>query len=89
MQQPGSGQRQRGDVVAERPHEVLLDRPQRRPEEGDGVRRGPQIAGDERQVGGLDGETSVPVPIARPRSGLTSARPDVYDRRRRTGGKHP
>ena len=46
----GSGR----DVVAERPEQVLLDRPQRRAAEADGVGGGAQVAGDERQVRGLD-----------------------------------
>ena len=42
------------DVVAEGPRQVLPDRPQRRAAQADGVRGGPQVARDEREVGGLD-----------------------------------
>ena len=54
VEQADRGQRHGGDVVAEGPAEVLLDRPQRRAREADGVAGGAQVAADERQVGGLD-----------------------------------
>ena len=44
VEQAGGGERQRGDVVAERPAEVLLDRAQRRAREADRVGRGAQVA---------------------------------------------
>jgi hypothetical protein len=56
VEQADRGQRDRGDVVAEGPAEVLLDRAQRGAAEADGVGGGAQVAGDEREVGGLDGD---------------------------------
>ena len=54
LSRPGDGERDRGDVVGERPEEVALDRAERPPREPDRVGRGAQVAGDERQVGRLD-----------------------------------
>ena len=50
----GRRERQRGDVVGERPEEVALDRRQRPPREANRVAGGVEIAGDERQVARLD-----------------------------------
>ena len=69
----GGGQRDRGDVVAEGPAEVLLDRPQRRAATG-GSRRRPRAGRRETSVrSDASIATSVPVPIARPRSACASA----------------
>ena len=53
-QKPRDRERDRGHVVGERPEEVLLDRPQRAAREPDRIHRGTEVAGDERQVAGLD-----------------------------------
>ncbi len=53
-QQPGDRERDRGDVVGERPEEVLLDRAQRAAGEPDRIDGCTEVAGDERQVAGLD-----------------------------------
>ena len=54
VQQPGDGERDRGDVVGERPEEVALDRGERAAREPDRVGGRAQVAGDEREVGRLD-----------------------------------
>ena len=54
VQQAGRRERDRGDVVAEGPAEVLADRAQRGAREPDRVGGAAQVAGDQRQVGGLD-----------------------------------
>ncbi len=54
VEQADRGERDRGDVVPERPGEVLLDRAQRGAAEADRVGRRAQVAGDEREVRGLD-----------------------------------
>ena len=54
VQVAGGGQREGGDVVAERPEEVALDRRERAAREPDGIRARAQVARDERDVGGLD-----------------------------------
>jgi hypothetical protein len=54
VQQPGRRERDRRDVVAERPAEVRPDRAQRGPGQLDGVRRRVQVGAHQREVGGLD-----------------------------------
>ena len=54
VEQPGRGERHRGDVVGERPEQVALDRAQRAPGQPDRVDRGPQVAADQGEVAGLD-----------------------------------
>ena len=54
VEQPGDGERDRGDVVGERPEQVALDRRERAAGEPDRVDGGAQVAGHERQVARLD-----------------------------------
>ena len=56
VEEAGGGEGEGGDVVAEGPGEVLLDGAQGGAAEADGVRRGAEVAADEREVGGLDGD---------------------------------
>ena len=73
LSRPDRGERDRGDVVAERPGQVLLDRAQRRAATAGSRRR--RRAGRRRRASGPTASiaTSVPVPIARPRSAWASA----------------
>ena len=61
-----------GDVVRESPEEVALDRPQDPAREADRVGGRAEIAGDERQVAGLDRHVRS-VPMEMPRSAWASA----------------
>ena len=73
VEQPGGGQRQRGDVVGERPEQVALDRRRVRRESriaSTATRRSPRTS--VRSLASI--ATSVPVPIARPRSAWRAPR---------------
>jgi len=58
-----------GEVVAQGPGEVLLDRPQGRAREPDGVGGGAQVTGDEREVRGFDGDDLIDRARSRPTIG--------------------
>ena len=84
VEQARGGKRQGGDVVAERPAQVLLDRAQRRARQADGVGGGARIAGDQREVGGLDGHVGAgadgqPEVGLRERGGVVDAVADHRD----------
>ena len=70
-EQPGGGERQGGDVVGEGPEQVALDGAQRPAGESDGVGRG-RRSPETRVMSEASMATSVPVPIARPRSAWAS-----------------
>ena len=73
VEQPGSGERDRGDVVGERPEQVALDRRERAAREPDRVDRAARRSPETSVRSAASIATSVPVPIARPRSAWASA----------------
>jgi hypothetical protein len=56
VEEPGGGERERGDVVGEGPEQVALDRGEGAAGQADGVGGGAQVAADQGEVGCLDGD---------------------------------